>query len=154
VKRPTVYLDRALASAIERYTADGAPAGALGRVLLEWALALMDEAPALPDDEAQALLAIAREWRPRARNATGEPRVQVEVENLPTAILDEAAFAGVDDATAHRLAERIAALDPIARLGLILRLAWGCEALDLTPGPGRRPQSFEDALRLARLAEG
>jgi len=154
VKRPTVYLDRSIASAIERYTAEGAPAGALGRVLLDWALALMDEAPMLPNDEARALLAIAREWRPRARNATGEPRVQVEVENMPTAIFEEAVGAGVDAATAQRLAERIAALDQIARLGLILRLAWGCEALDLTPGPGRRPQSFEEALRLARLAGG
>jgi len=151
VKRPTVYLDRSIASAIERYTAEGAPAGALGRVLLDWALALMDEAPTLPNDEARALLAIAREWRPRARNATGEPRVQVEVENMPTAIFEEAVGAGVDAATAQRLAERIAALDPIARLGLILRLAWGCEALDLTPGPGRRPQSFEEALLVARL---
>ncbi|MBX6755023.1 MAG: hypothetical protein IRY86_12375, partial [Thermorudis peleae] len=74
-------------------------------------------------------------------------------ENMPTAIFEEAVGAGVDAATAQRLAERIAALDPIARLGLVLRLAWGCEALDLTPGPGRRPQSFEDALRLARLVE-
>lgn len=153
MKRATIYFDRGLAAALNRYSAEGAPIGALARVLLDWALAVMDEAPPLPADEATALLAIAREWRPRARLASGEPRIQIEIENLPAVILDEAAFVGVDADTAHRLAERLGAFNPIERLGLIFRLAWAVEALELMPGPGRHPQKTEAALRLARLVE-
>lgn len=149
--RPTVYLNRSIAHAIERYTTEGAPPGALGRILIEWALAVMDEVEPLDPEHARALLTIAPEIRLRPRTSTGEPRVSVELANLPNAILDEATLAGVSPEIARDLAERVAGMPAIQRLGLVLRLAWACEAMDLRPGPERRPLSFEEALRAARL---
>lgn len=152
IRRPTVYLDRSIVPFLEAYLTDGVPAGALARVLVEWGVALMDEAPVLPEAEARALLAIAREWRPRPRAESGEPRVALEVASIERAILDEGAFAGVPEDIQQRLLDRLGTLSPVERLGLLLKLAWACEAMNLLPGMGRRPLSLDEALRVARLA--
>lgn len=149
--RPTVYLDEELSAAISRYLPEGAPAGALLRLLAAWGIAIMDETEPLAPEQARALLAIARERRLRPRSGSGEPRVSAELEHLPDTIITEALFARVAPDPARQLAEHIGWMSQIERLSLVLRLAWACEAMDLLPGPGRRPLSFDEALRAARL---
>ena len=151
MKRPTVYVNRSIDKAIKRYTAEGAPVGALGRVLIEWAVAIMDEAPTLSEDESRALLAIVRERPLRPRSATGEPRVSSVVGDLANALL--AAGVSIPWEARCQLLRRLSRMHHMERLGLVLRLAWACEAMELLPGPGRRPLTFDEALALARLTE-
>jgi len=153
-RRPTVSLDRKLLPHVRKYTIpDAAPAGVLGRFALKWITALMDMAPRLSADEARALLEVAMEWKPEPRSERGEPRIAVELANFPQAILDEGTFVGLTAEMQQRIARRIAALDDLERLGLLLRLAWAYETMQIKPGPERRTLTFEEALRAARLIE-
>lgn len=151
-RRPTVSFDRDLLPYVRRYTLpDAAPAGALARVLVEWGVALMDEAPTFPDDEARALLAVAREWRPRPRTGLGEPCVALEAASFERVILDEGAFVGLSEDVQGRLLERLERLSPVERLGLLFKLAWALESMHLMPGHERRPLSFDEALVVSNL---
>ena len=152
MKRVNVAIPGRVEKFAARYTAPGAPEGALYRVLAEWALAVLEEAPCLEPDEAEALIRFldAEEHAVTPLRAD-EPSVVALVEMVPTVLYEDALFMGIRESAAARLALKLASMHPIQRLGVLMKAAWAREMRDGKRSPHREPRDEADAIIAARL---
>ncbi len=145
MKRITVVMPRRVESVAARYLAEGAPAGALYRVLGEWALVLIEEAPPLSSEEANALLRfLDAEGAGVTPLRHSDPESLLAfIEGLPTRIIEDAPFAGLEEDEAGRLARRLAGMHPLERLGVLLKASWAREMRN--GGRSRMRSALEEA---------
>ncbi|WP_448574635.1 hypothetical protein, partial [Thermomicrobium sp.] len=124
----------------------------LYRVLAEWALAILEEAPCLDIEEAEALIRFLDvEEHAVTPLRSEEPSVTALVEMMPTILYEDALFMGIRESAAARLALKLASMHPIQRLGVLMKAAWAREMRDGKRSPHRQPQDEADAVLTARL---
>jgi len=153
MRRATIVMPRRAEVVAARYLAEGAPAGALYRVLGEWGLALLEDAPCLDIEEADALI---RFLDAEGAGVTPLRHPDIEspfalIEGLTSRVLEDAPFAGLEEDEARRLARRLAGLHPLERLGVLLKASWAREMRAGGRSRMRHPIEEPDALALARL---
>lgn len=153
MRKVTVVMPRRVESIAARYLAEGAPAGALYRVLGEWALALLEEAPCLAPEEAYALLRFldAEGAGVTPLRHTDPESIIALIEGLPARVLEDALFAGLTEDEARQLARRFADMHPLERLGVLIKAAWAREMRRGGRSRMRHPIEEADAIIHARL---
>jgi hypothetical protein len=153
MQKVTVVMPRRAEAVAARYLTEGAPAGALYRVLGEWALALIEEAPCLELEEAEALIRFLDAEGAAVtplRHRDLESLISL-IERLPTRILEDAPFAGLAEDEARRLARRLAGMHPLERLGVLMKASWAREMRAGGRSRMRHPIEEPDAMLIARL---
>jgi hypothetical protein len=153
MKRVNVVIPHRVDAIASRYLAEGAPAGALYRVLGEWALALLEEAPCLELEEAEALIRFLDAEGAAVtplRHRDLESLISL-IERLPTRILEDALVADLEEGAARRLAHRLAAMHPLERLGVLMKASWAREMRAGGRPAMRHPIEEPDAIIIARL---